>query len=231
MTKDEAQIKVQKLLAILNCPGASKGEIAAAAARVQALWTRYALQADLNDTHPEPHDVALHRDIPLDDETEDLWRWELAWGIAEANGCKPWVDEEADTLCVVGRRTEAMICCELYRRITKAIERPSKRGETWDNNFRLGVVQEICKQIKKEKENTKDEFIYSTIQHRDGADISRALQLSDARTRDVEAWMRKKGWEYKTETENVQDNIQAFEAGKKRAQTLKKKTFRAELRA
>jgi hypothetical protein len=230
MTKSEAQNKVQKLLAILNCPSASPGEIAAAAARAQAIWSRYALQVDLDEA-PEPQDVALHRDIPLDDETEDLWRWELAWGVSEANGCKPWIDEDADTLCVIGGRTEALICREIYRRIAKAIERPSTRGKTWNDNFRLGVVQEICAQLKREKENTRDEFIYSTIQHRDSADISRALQVSDARMRDVDTWMRRRNFTYQSESESIQENIQAFEAGKNKAKKLQKRKFRAELRA
>lgn len=181
MTRDEAIQKAIKLLRLAKSD--NPHEAALAAQRAQEIMDRYEVnQFMLDDDNEEP--VEPIKDFSENGEYLDrckgkqlaTWKNYLSAVVANANGCKTFIRWEwvvypsalergkyVATLHIVGRTSDAQkvryIYAFLVKEVNRLVERDGKkRGKTWRNNFRLGVVDTIKKALKEGQQHLATEL-------------------------------------------------------------------------
>jgi Protein of unknown function (DUF2786) len=158
--------KVRKLLKLAsNNP--SQQEAEAAAGKAQELIAQYQLSEALLslDSTPEQADTEAIVDFgkmgaALDPESRARWRGVLSVYVADVNACKMY--KNRDGLHIVGRPSDVDTVRYLYAYLVAQVDGLARHhgrgcGVTWQNNFRLGVVETLGVRLKAAKRKVEDE--------------------------------------------------------------------------
>jgi hypothetical protein len=167
LTKDEAVLKVRKLLRLSQ--SSNRHEAALAAQRAQEILDRYKLTSAMLDAdEPEAVECTARDGAQLDTFSANVTTWKsyLSAVVARANGCRTFIQCEwlfphknkIAVLHVVGAKSDIEKVRYIYlwttHEIAKLLElHGKKRGKTWRNNFRIGVVDAIKEKLNKSQEN------------------------------------------------------------------------------
>jgi len=211
MTQQEILKKVKKLLALSQSDNAN--EAAQAAARAQELLDKYQLSRNLLDIDAaddedragddEPIFDFSSKGAPLDDPGTKMprWRGSLATVVCRANSCRAYqetyyIGTKAKTrIAIVGRPSDVekvrYLHAFLVREVKRLVDRDGQGcGITWRNNYCIGVVDTIRRELKLSKSRAADKL------RRDaGGDmfalvrVDKALARLEKRSADVDAWV------------------------------------------
>lgn len=201
MTRDEAMRKVASLLKLANSSNAN--EAALAAQRAQEIMAKFALDSamlNLDGDKPEPDEPIIDfgtKGAPLFDEGQrkSTWKIRLADHVARANGCRVYL--RGPQIQVVGRASDADTVRYLFAYLSREVDRLTDRdgkgcGQTWRNNFRLGVVDTIAEKLREAKRNVNEQ---ARIEARASANphalvrVNTAIEKVEARSASVQKWM------------------------------------------
>jgi hypothetical protein len=206
MNRDEAIQKVIKLLSLSKSD--NPHEAALAAQRAQEILDRYEIsQFMLDGTITEDiQDFSKQGEYLEKCKGKQLQTWKsyLSAVVSTANGCKTFVRWEWDVkkqkeiamLHLVGRCSDAQKVRYLYAFLTNEVNRLTdrdgkKKGKSWRNNFRLGVVDTVKKALREGKQKL------ATDLHRENKNSSTALIRVDQaiaklyeRSNEVNKWMQ-----------------------------------------
>lgn len=182
-TYEQALRQVAKLLKLAEHANTSPEEAGNAAAKAQALMTRFKIEwmvatSAVNIEEPEEDVVNFaDRGASLEDEGAAKiarWKGSLAVSVATANQCKAWyctklstsfsngrpTTTKKATLELIGRPSDADAVRYLYQYLAREVERLTAIhgkgcGATWRNNFRMGVVETIAQKLGEEAKATR----------------------------------------------------------------------------
>lgn len=177
--------RVGKLLRLAE--SANDNEAANAAAAAQRLMSEHSITIEMLGDADETDEGAVRDRGPmgqwdaLEERRRSAWRWSLAWGIAKANGCKPWRRIARNGRLVqtfIGRESDGKTCAYLYRYLVIEIDRRAKlhggRGRSWILAYRKGIVTTLAKRLANARDEAADRM-------RAAADTSTALvRVNDA---------------------------------------------------
>ena len=164
MNRDEAIQKAIKLLRLSKSD--NPHEAALAAQRAQEILDRYEISQFMLDGTIADENIQdfSHTGEYLEQckgKQLQTWKSYLSAVVATANGCKTFVrwewdikkDKNVATLHLVGRVSDAQKVRYLYAFLTNEVNRLTerdgrKKGKSWRNNFRLGVVDTVKKALR-----------------------------------------------------------------------------------
>lgn len=149
--------RVRKLLALAGSP--NPHEAALAAQRAQALVSRHRLErwvAAESAEAEDPDPITLGRDEPLEVARKTRkWKAHLASVLADANGCRAWIDTRArkQALCVVGRKRDRDVVRALWDGLVKRVQWASAtagegQDRAWHDAFRIGLAEQIGQKLR-----------------------------------------------------------------------------------
>ncbi len=242
MTKDEAIDKVRALLALAN--STNEHEAANAAAAAAGIMARHRIEADMLIEAERADDECaeafeMNADLAAEREHERMpsWYWALAWGIADANGCRPWPRwlptklasaglHRAQRVTFVGRPADAAASRYMLDAIANEVDRlaveyvkrhPGGRSRALGKAFRLGCSQTIARRLRTVARETADVVRRELAAAGDTAGIARletalVRQGSDAGA--LDAFLASGGVKYGTPRAPTFSSRDGFAAGK-----------------
>lgn len=204
MTTDQQDKIVDKVRKLLRLSESSNPhEAALAASRAQDLIDQHRLQRALldssDDVKESPSDGGQ---VDSDDTYLDQWRIRLASVLAKHNGCRVYISVGARVrryrrkeINVVGAPSDVETVRLLFDLLAQDVRRLCKlnskgQGWTWQNNYRVGVVQGIEDSLKDQDQR----FRASTLSNLTGLElvvVQSALQRLDQRQQDTNDWVRR----------------------------------------
>lgn len=187
MTVDPAILdRVRKLLALAGSPNAH--EAAAAAARAQALITRWRLEEVIAAeaaaaTDPDP--ITDGRDAPLEvGRRLRKWKVALAGALADANGAMAWVWDRGrdEAICVVARGRDRELVRAMWDALLKRVEWASAtagpgRDRAWHEAYRIGVADAIADRLAAGDDDVRDGIDGTTLARVDARAAADAAAL------------------------------------------------------
>lgn len=211
MDREKLLDRVRRLLRLAESDNVH--EAASAAARAQALMSRYRIEAAALDTGGEDeHGIKDHRDAPLEASKRlRPWKTYLAGAIARTNGCRIYLHTRGAERAVVlvGRAEDAELVRVLFSELTKRVEAMTRkhgagRDRAFCNAFRLGMVTTIAERLERARQEARtraltpgpdletgddlDDLLGPPI---DGARASLAIARLDAREDAVDRFMER----------------------------------------
>jgi len=188
--------KVRKLLRLSTSPNVH--EAALAAAKAQELIDRHqlaqvTLEMDTSAASVPDEPIQHFKDAPLDRaDRRERWRIDLASSVARANQCRIWLVR--GNIMIVGRPSDAETVRYLFGWLAPEVNRLAQsegagKGSSWRNNFRLGAVEAIRAQLKRQHL-----ALVETLREEAGGNmaalvrVDRALAIVKERDAAVDTW-------------------------------------------
>lgn len=238
MTKTEAIEKVRKLLALAN--SANEHEAAAAAGRAADIMERHRLdaamvaEAEARETDREDAEAfSMNRDTSADrtHARTPTWYWTLAWGVAEANRCKPHHVHVARGRCAVtfaGKPSDAAAARYMLDALAREVDRlavayvarhqGSDIARSAGKSFRLGAAAKINKRLRESMAETTEAVRGELTAAQDECGLARldtAIARRESDERRLDAFLESNGVRYRSASRASVSNADAFRAGAK----------------
>lgn len=183
MTDKESVLeKLRKLLALTReGSGATPGEVAFAAAKIQELLAKHRIDAAMLEEGPRPGDgdAGPTRDPSIVDRPVwesakrqmDTWALNLVAAVARENACYPWYSSGGyggspnARVHAIGHEDDLAAVAALSAYLVREVERladevraggrDARRDRTWMNSFRLGAAREIGERLHGTRERAE----------------------------------------------------------------------------
>lgn len=234
MTKLEAIDKVRKLLALAN--SANENEAAAAAARAADIMERHRLdaamlaEAEQRETEREEEAFSMNEDIrgERDHARTPTWYWTIAWGVAEANRCKPRrvpLGEGRRAVTFAGRPSDAAAARYMLDALANETDRlgsefvarhSASRSRAVGKSFRLGCAAAIAERLQASVADTTSKVRAELRAADDQQGLVRLDHAIARRTSDaarLDAFMASNGVRYRSAGAATVSSAAAFAAG------------------
>jgi hypothetical protein len=235
MTKVEAIEKVRKLLALAN--SANENEAAAAAGRAADIMERHRLDAAMV---AEAEQCEIERDEPLDLNREikserlhartPTWYWTLAWGVADANRCKPhhvYAGEGRYAVCFIGKPSDASAARYMLDALANEVDRlavayvarvAGRASRSAGKSFRLGAAAKIDARLRASMRETTEAVRGELAAAHDERGLARldiAIARRETDGKRLDAFLGANGIKYGAARSASVSNADAFRAGAK----------------
>jgi len=207
---DDVLTKIAKLLALAE-NNANENEAAAAMAAASRLMEQHKIdraEVDGHSAEPEPIDTEVGQ-ATLDDDFKKMstWKAALAAGIAQANGCKSFVQRyrpvrrpgqrravaPSPTIEILGasldvaatRYLYAYACRQIDAFAVEALRAAEHPGRTWANNFRVACTDRVVERYRAASSRNRDEMRGAAS----GAALARLTSADDEIRRNLERFL------------------------------------------
>ena len=215
--------RVAKLLKLATSDNVH--EAASAAAQAQRLMVKHQISTemvrDLEDDEPVDRgpmgqwDAGEHTAV-------SAWRWDLAWGVSEPNGCKPWRRDKRSKqviTTVIGRESDAQTAAYRYRHLGREIDRLAKRehgmGRSYISAFRHGAVTEVSRRLRLAKREAEDAMRAAAIESTALVRVNDAIERVKISGEQAQQWMREEmHFSYGSGASRTVGSVGGYRAGK-----------------
>ncbi len=218
--------RIAKLLALSKSDNIH--EAANALAQAQALMDKYKIEKIMNN-ETSRGEVQLDDRLPCFEFNQRVpkWKWNLLWGIANVNNCKPWANRRGSPSIayLVGFEDDVVHATAMYKYIESKIDELANRygtvhpGRSARDSFRKGAVAEVKLRLLEQRDLTMQRL-------KQGAKDSKketAIQVIHETSFLVEQAMLTNKMGYKSGSSSRKSDAGAFAAGVRAGKSIRLK--------
>lgn len=206
MGRDDAILKLKKLMNMTTERGCTEAEATAAAGLAAKIMMAHDIEASALEIEgaekpaDSPHEIW---DDPLDTRGGrlDKWKLRLATVVAHSFGCE--VFRRGDSIAIAGKAEHVQVARYVYAYTAREVarltnERAMGNGRVWVRSYRLGLIDAIRDAIRNEQRAAQEEARRMAASATALVRVNTAIAKTDPAFlyRDTVSFMRKNGFKY-----------------------------------